>query len=462
MRNVFWFILVAVVLTLALVVCAFAVYGDIYKDGKVNANDAVKLAQKLANWNIEFTAEDEKNADVFCDGVLNAADAVKLAQFLAGWDVQLGPKGEDVEIDGDDLFDETTGEAGTTAPVTTAPAPDTTVPEDTTTTVPEPEPEPEPDDEPYWNYSRGVNINGLEGTSKYNDASNNLKNLDTLKDIKNQGFDHIRVPVDFRNFYNSSTGTLNESKMALIDTAIDNIIGLGMGVMLDFHVWYEFDPTSASDTATFKAIWKLVAERYKDESSLLMFELMNEPHYKSSTSRLINFQMEVVDIIRATGGYNDKRLILIAGPDSNQPWKLPEVNIPAGDENLVMVVHLYNPGEFTHQGCTWANPSYTKQVRLTDDHKSTVRWDLSKIKEFIDRTGMRVVVNEVGMNVELADPADTDTYIRMISQFCTDNDIPLAWWGYDSDAFALYEDNAGWGQTNNYWRTELLDALFLK
>ena len=32
MRNVFWFILVAVVLTLALVVCAFAVYGDIYKD----------------------------------------------------------------------------------------------------------------------------------------------------------------------------------------------------------------------------------------------------------------------------------------------------------------------------------------------------------------------------------------------------------------------------------------------
>ena len=115
MEKVFWFALVAVVLALALVVCAFAVYGDIYKDGKVNANDAVKLAQKLAKWDIEFTAEDEKNADVFYDGVLNAADAVKLAQFLAGWDVKLGPKGEDVEIDGDDLFDETTGEAGTTA-----------------------------------------------------------------------------------------------------------------------------------------------------------------------------------------------------------------------------------------------------------------------------------------------------------------------------------------------------------
>ena len=448
MRKAFWFALVAVMLAISLVVCAFALYGDIFNDGTVNATDAVKLAQKLAQWDIEFTAEDAKNADVFYDGVINATDAVLLAQYLAGWEVKLGPKGEDVEINGGDLFDDT-DDGETTAPV------------DTTTATPDPDPKPD-ENEPYWNYSRGVNINGLEGTSKYNDAANNLKKLDTLKDIQSKGFDHIRVPVDFRNFYNSSTGTLNESKMAVVDTAVDNIISLGMGVMLDFHAWYEFDPTSASDTATFKAIWKLVAERYKDKSSLLMFELMNEPHYAASTSKLINFQMEVVEIIRATGGKNDKRLILIAGPDSNQPWKLPEVNIPAGDDNLVMVVHLYNPGEFTHQGCTWANPSYTSQVRLTESHKGTVRWDLSKIKEFMDRTGMRVVVNEVGMNVELADAADTDTYIRMIAQFCTDNDIPLAWWGYDSDAFALYEDNAGWGQTNNYWRTELLDALFLR
>ncbi len=448
MKKIVSFCIAACILVLTLVAATFAIYGDIHKDGKVDSIDAVLLAQYLAGWDLELTAQDKENADVHYDGEINAIDAVKLAQYIAGWDVKLGPKGEDIEIDADDLFDGTDGDETTTS------VPDTT--------PPEPEPDPEPDGEPYWNYSRGVNINGLEGSSKYNDASNNLKNLNTLKDIKNQGFDHIRVPVDFRNFYNSSTGTLNETKMALIDTAIDNIISLEMGVMLDFHAWYEIDPTNADDKALFKAIWGLLAERYKNKSDLLMFELMNEPHYKASTAKLINFQMEVVEMIRKTGGGNATRLILIAGPDSNQPWKLPEINIPAGDPNLIMVVHLYNPGEFTHQGCTWANPSYTKQVRLTDSHMSTVRWDLSKIKEFIDRTGIRVAVNEVGMNVELADEADIDTYVRTIAQFCTDNNIPLTWWGYDSDAFALYEDTAGWGQQNNYWRTNVLDALFLR
>ncbi len=59
--------------------------GDIYGDGRINSLDAVKLAQYLAGWSIEFSAEDLECADYKTDGRVNSLDAVKLAQKIAGW-----------------------------------------------------------------------------------------------------------------------------------------------------------------------------------------------------------------------------------------------------------------------------------------------------------------------------------------------------------------------------------------
>ena len=125
MKRIVSICLAAIVVLSVLIVSAFAIYGDIYMDNEINGKDAVKLAQKLANWDIDFSSEDEKNADVYYDGVINAKDAVKLAQYLARWTVTLGPTGDvggnvggnvggdtgngnisggDIEVGADDIF----------------------------------------------------------------------------------------------------------------------------------------------------------------------------------------------------------------------------------------------------------------------------------------------------------------------------------------------------------------------
>ena len=118
MKKIIAICLVSALLLSALVVTAFAIYGDIYKDNKVDGKDAVKLAQYLADWDISFTSEDEKNADVYYDGKVDARDAVTLAQYLAGWtNVTLGPignvgdgddtdniSGGDIEVGAGDIF----------------------------------------------------------------------------------------------------------------------------------------------------------------------------------------------------------------------------------------------------------------------------------------------------------------------------------------------------------------------
>ncbi len=323
--------------------------------------------------------------------------------------------------------------------------PDTSADTEADTPVVEPTPE--------GVYVTGVNVNGLEDPNnfwKLMTAPKVLQSKETYENIRSQGFDHVRIPVPFHSYYIAESDSLDETKMAVVDTAIDLALEQGLGVMLDLHGWYEIDPTNAEDNAKFKAIWRLVSERYQDKPEALMFELMNEPHFKKNTATLMNFEMEVVEIIRAT---NPTRLILCAGPDANQAWKLNEVNLP-NDPNLAVAVHVYNPGDFTHQGQVWAGHEAGKQVRLTEAHIGTLKWDLEEIEKFIDRTGVRVVLNETGMNVALADEADTDRYIRIISKFCRDNGIPLAWWSYDGGDFALY--------ANGKWRTKVLDALFLR
>ncbi len=60
--------------------------GDITGDGNVNRLDLLRLAKKLAGWDVEI---DVLAADVTGDGIVNRLDLLRLAKKLAGWDVEL-------------------------------------------------------------------------------------------------------------------------------------------------------------------------------------------------------------------------------------------------------------------------------------------------------------------------------------------------------------------------------------
>ncbi len=61
-------------------------YGDANGDGKLSSADAVRLAQFIAGFNVDVSADN----DVTGDAALGMGDVVRLVQFLAGWSVNLG------------------------------------------------------------------------------------------------------------------------------------------------------------------------------------------------------------------------------------------------------------------------------------------------------------------------------------------------------------------------------------
>ena len=299
--------------------------------------------------------------------------------------------------------------------------------------------------------SVGVNVNGLEGQMSQLLARDYLTDINTYMNIKKQGFDHIRLPVNFNFYYSEKDKKLNDKKMGVIDTALDLAEKTGLYVMLDFHGWWEFDFSDGLQRETFLAIWELVAERYSNRSELLSFDLINEPPFATVSSNDLNIlQAQAIARIRKT---NPTRLILCAVADGNQPWLLGELSLPA-DDNIAVAVHIYHPGDFTHQGFEWAGREKGKQVRLTDSMMDELEWNLNETQKFIENTGYKVYLNEFGLNLELCDPEDRSTYLRRITEWCKKNNVPWTFWGYNNQEMALFADEK--------WKTDVLDDIFLR
>ncbi len=299
-------------------------------------------------------------------------------------------------------------------------------------------------------FSAGINVNGLEGKWRYDYTMKLLSDNSTYENIKNQGFDHIRIPIDFRLLYSEKTRSFDEAKISKFDNILDLAEASGLYTTIDFHGWYDITPRDASYKDTFLTIWELVAERYRDRSELISFELMNEPGIKAMTVKEHNqLQAEAIAVIRKT---NPTRLIICAAPDGNQPWLLKDLELPE-DDNLAVAVHIYHPADFTHQGFEWAGREKGKQVRLDEKCMEELMWNINETQKFIDETGIPVLLNEFGLNLALADREDSAKYLSTLTEFCQRNGIPWTYWQYDDDSMGLYHRGT--------WDVEAMDALFL-
>ena len=331
-------------------------------------------------------------------------------------------------------------------------------------------------------FSRGVNVNRMETFLSENtygafeDGIEDLTNEATYTNIKSKGFDHVRIPVNFYTIYfeapTGKYGYTTEQLMQHIDTAIDLATKNGLYVILDFHGWF-YIGSKENDYEDFLHCWTQVANRYKDYSDMLIFELLNEPWYTNgnpqtylSDSRLNQMQVEAINIIRNTGSNNADRLIICCTADGNKAWKLSALSeeLKACD-NIAIAIHEYEPKSFTHQNFSWDAYGGKTTTLEAAGGVGSVDYDFGLIKKFMEETGIPVVLGEFGLNLDKATDEDVDTYIRYITTFCETNNIPWTYWqyrdGYSSEgSMSLYRKTSYFGSVQ--WDEDALNALFLR
>lgn len=279
--------------------------------------------------------------------------------------------------------------------------------------------------------------------------------------LKKNGVNAVRIPVTWRDHMDSN-GNIDREWMDRVQQVVDYAYSQGMYVIINVHHDGGGDPKfgawiieeSQKDYNTFlkkyKNIWKQIAERFKNYSDYLIFESMNEVGFdtlynknKADAYNLINkINQDFVDIIRATGGNNAKRHLLIAGyytdieRTCDSLYKMPDDK--AG--RCILSVHYYTPWDFCtcDRKHTWGTNSEVRQMETL----------IGKMKKnFVDK-GIPVIIGEYaasGSNL-----SSCIFFIEKLNKLCSDYGIATFIWDSGSQV----------NRKTYKWRTpQYLEAL---
>lgn len=243
--------------------------------------------------------------------------------------------------------------------------------------------------------------------------------------MKAAGFDTIRIPVAWMtnatHLYEGDY-TIDADYMDRVEEVVRYARKAGMYVIVNDHWdggWYGMFGSESAETRAlameaYKGMWQQIAERFRDYSDYLIFESANEelggrfdensPLYCSDSVvtyltdderyALTNeINQTFVDVVRATGGNNATRLLLIAGYSTNidqtcdDRFQMPK---DTADSKLMVSVHYYDP--WSYCGASSA-ASATKWGTVSD--YEYMDQQLAKMTKFTE-AGYGVVIGEYG------------------------------------------------------------------
>ena len=183
----------------------------------------------------------------------------------------------------------------------------------------------------------------------------NYITTDDIRFIKQSGFNAVRVPFNYRLFVSDSSPTKLEGEgYRLLDDVVAWCRKENLYVILDMHAapggqtgdniddsWgYPFLYESAESQDLIVNIWRKIAARYRDETTVIGFDLLNEPiaHYFDAAN--LNPKLEPLyrKIVAGIREVNKNQLIFLGGAQWDTNFK---VFGPPFDAKLVYTFHKY-------------------------------------------------------------------------------------------------------------------------
>ena len=300
--------------------------------------------------------------------------------------------------------------------------------------------------------------------------------------MKAAGFDTIRIPVAWMtnatHLYEGDY-TIDADYMDRVEEVVRYARKAGMYVIINDHWdggWYGMFGSESAETRAlameaYKGMWQQIAERFRDYSDYLIFESANEelggrfdensPLYCSdSVVTYLNdderyaltneINQTFVDVVRATGGNNATRFLLIAGYGTNidqtcdDRFQMPK---DTAVSKLMVSVHYYDP--WSYCGASSA-ASATKWGKVSD--YEYMDQQLAKMTKFTE-AGYGVVIGEYGA-LPCSDGLKDNTlaYHTAFLDACTKYDLTNCLWDCsglykrvsqtfaDDDILAMYQE----------------------
>jgi endoglucanase len=263
------------------------------------------------------------------------------------------------------------------------------------------------------------------------------ENIDT---IKNAGFNAIRIPVSWAKCVDSNY-SIREDWMNRVEEIAGYAVSNDMIIIINTHhdeiIFKYMDSEMPESKKAFRKIWEQIADRFKNYDEYLLFESLNEPRtvksqmeWKGGTpeehANLNDMNQLFVDTVRASGGNNAFRVLLIPGyAASIRQFVMNALTIPhdTAKNKIIVSIHMYEPNPFAldvkNPENTWDGKKDTDTMPVTDPIDRAYDTFVSK--------GIPVIIGELGA-VDKENQEKRARWVEFNVSYAKSRGIPCFWW----------------------------------
>ena len=297
----------------------------------------------------------------------------------------------------------------------------------------------------------------------------------TIKAIKDAGFNAIRIPVRWQcHITNPTAMSISKTWMARIKEVVDWSLANDLKVIINAHheKWLESTPyykNKEENCQKLALLWMNIATEFANYDYRLAFAGTNEVHEPGKWGAPNEENLAVqnaynqvfIDVVRATGGNNLKRNLMVqtyvCNPDfgiNNGNFIVPTDAEGNGNDYMTVEFHYYNPYDYCGE-CKyfWWGEAYKEYGEISPTTEKHMTDFFDKVVEVWGKQGLGVCIGEWGVTDHYKGDADKQhenmsyyckTFVsearkRGFSTFIWDNNH----FGSGPEMFGIFDRNRG-------------------
>ena len=285
-----------------------------------------------------------------------------------------------------------------------------------------------------WNLGNSLDVESTDKTA----WGYPLPSQEIIDKVFEIGFRTLRVPITW-NFHQQSTApyTIDQDYLTQVQETVNYGISKGMHVIINIHhdnTWIR--PTQA-DAPQVKprlgSLWTQLATRFEAYGDKLIFETLNENRLLNSPEEWIGgtqegrtilneYHLEALNAIRATGGNNTDRHVMISTyAASTVPVAMDGLVIPNNDPRTIISLHTYFPWPF-------CGPDDELAVWGSDEEKAQLTEEFDRIhQKWVVEEGRPIILGEWGA-VDKSNLSVREEYYEFyVSESTARGLLPIVW-----------------------------------
>jgi aryl-phospho-beta-D-glucosidase BglC (GH1 family) len=272
----------------------------------------------------------------------------------------------------------------------------------------------------YAGWNIGNTLEAINGSTPSETAWGNPKITEQLiQSIKAAGFNAVRLPCAWDGYVTDrTTYKISDTWLNRVDEVVGWCVNNGLYAIINIHWdggWLENHCTEDKKAENLKeqyALWIQIADKLRAYDEHLLFAGCNEPNAEDEAKMAVlrEYEQTFVDAVRATGGKNYYRTLIIQGPntDIDNTYKyFGQMPTDVVDGRLMAEVHYYSPWNFCGMTqdeswgkyfCFWGEGNHIADSdrNATWGEEDYLEAQFQKMqKQFVDK-GYPVILGEYG------------------------------------------------------------------